>query len=124
MLLYPRFHTLVKEDLDSANITVEELVVPQGRRAKIVQMALIDLVEGCLRELAKTLPGYGGDQEDRTELSFEAVLGKEFEAAIRRHLEPAWHQVGFKTRQLVAEIRTLRSLVKCYPASHLCCEML
>lgn len=39
-----------------------------------------------------------------------SVLG-EFDSIIRQHLESDWHRVGFKTKQLLKEIRTLRNIL-------------
>ena len=39
-----------------------------------------------------------------------SVLG-EFDSIIRQHLESDWHRVGFKTKQLLKEIQTLKSIL-------------
>ena len=39
-----------------------------------------------------------------------SVLG-EFDSIIRQHLESDWHRVGFKTKQLLKEIRVLRNIL-------------
>lgn len=39
-----------------------------------------------------------------------SVLG-EFDSMIRQHLESDWHRVGFKTKQLLKEIRILRNIL-------------
>lgn len=41
----------------------------------------------------------------------EKALFKSFDVIIRRQLDPIWHRVSHKTKQLVSDLKTLRSLL-------------
>lgn len=41
----------------------------------------------------------------------EKALFKSFDVIIRRQLDPIWHRVSAKTKQLVGDLKTLRSLL-------------
>ena len=48
------------------------------------------------------------------ELTVENAFFKSFDSLIRNQLDPIWHRIGFKTKQLVNDLKTLRKLLK-YP---------
>jgi len=50
-------------------------------------------------------------QLDTADLTLENGLFKSFDVIIKRQLESVWHKTGPKTKQLVADLRTLRSLL-------------
>ncbi len=113
VLLYPRFHQVVKSELDYANVEVSELLLSQSARSRIVQMALVDLIDISLKELIRINPfldQVGSDQGGML-VNFDAVLGRQFDVIVRQQLEPVWHQISFRTRQLVSELATLRALL-------------
>lgn len=66
--------------------------------------ALAELVDGCIKELRKL------ERLDTTDLTPSQGLSSSFDETIRRQLAPIWHTVSPKTRQIVADLRTLRSL--------------
>jgi len=41
----------------------------------------------------------------------EKALFKSFDVIIRRQLDPIWHRVNSKTKQLVGDLKTLRNLL-------------
>lgn len=41
----------------------------------------------------------------------EKALFKSFDVIIRRQLDPIWHRVSSKTKQLVGDLKTLRNLL-------------
>ena len=51
-------------------------------------------------------------QLDTDELTVENAITRDFEKIVRMHLDPVWHQLGAKTRQLVADIKTLRLVLE------------
>lgn len=115
VLLYPRFHSHVKEELDGSGLEIEELVLKPSQRTTIVQMALVSLIESCLKELVKLNPfletvSFG--QEGESMATLGALLGRQFDVLVKQQLEPVWHQIGFRTRQLVTELATLRALLQ------------
>ena len=45
------------------------------------------------------------------ELSVESALGRTFQKQLQAELDPIWHQLSWKTKQLVADLRTLRTVI-------------
>lgn len=128
ILVYPRFHSLVKEELDTVDLEVTEMILKGSQRTTIIQVALVDLIESCLRELVRLNPfltpelsadiqSLGGTSVEFA--SLDGLLGRQFDSIIRQQLEPIWNQVSFRTRQLVSELTTLRSLLMYKPGFYL-----
>lgn len=72
--------------------------------AALVYEALADLVDGCMKELRKL------ERLDTADLTPTNGLSSAFDENIRRQLAPIWHTVSPKTRQIVTDLRTLRTL--------------
>lgn len=51
-------------------------------------------------------------QIDADEITVENAIGKAFDQTIRLQLDPIWHQLGQKTRQLVSDLKTLRLILR------------
>ena len=51
-------------------------------------------------------------QVDTEEITVENAIGRSFDQIIRHQLDPIWHQLGPKTRQLVTDLKTLRLILK------------
>lgn len=49
---------------------------------------------------------------DVADLTVDEGLFKEFDEIIRSQLDPIWHKVGQKTRQLVQDLQSLRKLLQ------------
>ncbi|KAG0501147.1 hypothetical protein HPP92_001219 [Vanilla planifolia] len=62
-------------------------------------------MDACLKELRKT------NKVDVEDLTVENGLFKSFDEVVRRQLDPIWHTLGKKTKQLVSDLRTLRKLL-------------
>lgn len=45
------------------------------------------------------------------DFTVEKALFKSFDVIIRRQLDPIWHRVSAKTKHLVSDLKTLRSLL-------------
>ena len=41
----------------------------------------------------------------------ESALGRAFQKRLQAELDPVWHQLSWKTKQLVADLRTLRTVI-------------
>ena len=41
----------------------------------------------------------------------ESALGRTFQKQLQAELDPVWHQLSWKTKQLVADLRTLRTVI-------------
>lgn len=72
---------------------------------KGIQAAVLDAMDACLKELRRT------NKVDVEDLTVGKGLFKSFDEIVRRQLDPIWHTLGKKTKQLVADLRTLRKLL-------------
>lgn len=50
-------------------------------------------------------------QLDLDDLNVENAYFRSFDAIVRRQLDPVWHKVGPRTKQLVSDLATLRRLL-------------
>ncbi|KAE8818498.1 DNA repair endonuclease UVH1 [Hordeum vulgare] len=103
--LWPRFHVLAAADLERSPPEVIDVRVPMTNPMAGIQAAILDAMDACLKELRRT---YKVDVED---LTIDKGLFKSFDEIVRRQLDPIWHTLGKKTKQLVADLRTLRKLL-------------
>lgn len=74
---------------------------------KDVQNAILECVEASIGELKKANTGIGMD-----DWSTDNVLHKSFDAIIKRQLDPVWHRVSYRTRQIVNDLSVLRSVLQ------------
>ncbi|XP_039141382.1 DNA repair endonuclease UVH1 isoform X2 [Dioscorea cayenensis subsp. rotundata] len=103
--LWPRFHVLVSADLEKDPPEVVDVRVPMTAAMKGVQSAALEAMGACLRELRRT------NKVDVDDLTVENGLFKSFDEIVRQQLDPIWHTLGKKTKQLVNDLKTLRKLV-------------
>ncbi|KAF9398341.1 hypothetical protein BGX21_007907 [Mortierella sp. AD011] len=106
--LWPRFHVTVTESLESHATDVIEIRQPMTKAMKAIQSAIIDCIDVCLQELRRSSSAIELDMEDFT---VEKALFKSFDVIIRKQLDPIWHRVSSKTKQLVGDLKTLRNLL-------------
>ncbi|KAK2724738.1 hypothetical protein QYM36_001283 [Artemia franciscana] len=106
LYLWPRFHKDVSDCLNQCKPEVIELQLKQTPAMLSIQTACLDLIHYSTKELKKTNPSL--DLED---ISVEAALSKSFHKILQLQLEPVWHQLSSKTRQLVADLKTLRTIL-------------
>ncbi|OKL63304.1 hypothetical protein UA08_01474 [Talaromyces atroroseus] len=105
--LWPRFHVTVAESLEGRRkAEVIELEVPMTDKMREIQNAIMECVETSISELKKANSGL--DMEDWT---LDSALHKNFDVAIRRQLDPIWHRVSFRTRQIASDLTVLRAIL-------------
>ncbi|GKB37355.1 DNA repair endonuclease UVH1, partial [Tanacetum coccineum] len=63
-------------------------------------------MDACLKEMRKT------NKVDVEDLTVENGLFKSFDEIVKRQLDPIWHTLGKKTKQLVSDLRTLQKLLE------------
>ena len=102
--LWPRFQVQVASDLEANPSEVIDVQVPLTGAMKGVQVAVLGAMDACLKELRLS------NKVDVEDLTTESGLFKSFDEIVRRQLDPVWHTLGMKTKQLVADLRTLRKL--------------
>eukprot|EP01087_Luapelamoeba_hula_P023275 TRINITY_DN8522_c0_g1_i1.p1 TRINITY_DN8522_c0_g1~~TRINITY_DN8522_c0_g1_i1.p1 ORF type:complete len:734 (-),score=91.37 TRINITY_DN8522_c0_g1_i1:433-2613(-) len=103
--LWPRFQSVVSTSLERHQPEVIELDQPLTPSMQAIQDAVVEVMQACLDELKET------NLIDVSELTVENGLFKSFDTIIKRQLESVWHKTGPKTKHLVADLKTLRSLI-------------
>ena len=79
-----------------------------------IQTAILDLMSFTLQELKRLNPSLNGtfskdpNEESEERLSVENAISKTFHKTLQQELEPIWHQLSWKTKQLVSDMKTLR----------------
>ncbi|MCJ1293664.1 hypothetical protein MMC34_005219 [Xylographa carneopallida] len=105
--LWPRFHVTVAKSLEGQKqAEVIELEVPMTESMRDIQNAILECVEVSISELKKA--GTGLDLDDWT---LDSALHRSFDVIIRRQLDPIWHRVSYRTRQIVNDLTVLRSVL-------------
>ncbi|XP_078438167.1 restriction endonuclease, type II-like superfamily protein isoform X2 [Wolffia australiana] len=102
--LWPRFQVQVAADLEAGPPEVVNVQVPMTGAMRGIQSAVLGAMDACLKELRLS------NKVDVEDLTVENGLFKSFDEIVRRQLDPIWHTLGMKTKQLVADLRTLRKL--------------
>ncbi|KAL4993799.1 hypothetical protein BDV10DRAFT_189633 [Aspergillus recurvatus] len=105
--LWPRFHVTVAESLEGhRKAEVIELEVPMSDKMREIQNAVLECVELCIGELKKANTGL-----DMADWTVDSALHRNFDISIRRQLDPMWHRVSFRTRQIVSDLSDLREIL-------------
>lgn len=105
--LWPRFHVSVAEALEgNRKAEVIELEVPMSTKMREIQNAVLECVDISIAELRKSNTGL-----DMEEWTLDSALHRNFDVMIRRQLEPIWHRVSFRTRQIANALRDLRGIL-------------
>ena len=103
--LYPRFHSVVAESLGRNPPDVIEIEQPLSPNMASIQQAIIVAMEACLKELKKSAKNL-----DTSELTVKNAMLKSTHVAIKRQLDPTWHKLSPKTKQLVEDLSVLRQV--------------
>ena len=107
--LWPRFHVSVAESLEgNRKAEVIELEVPMSDKMREIQNSVLECVEISITELRKSNTGL-----DMEEWTLDSALHRNFDIIIRRQLDPIWHRVSFRTRQIVSDLTNLREVLQC-----------
>ncbi|MBE3112537.1 MAG: hypothetical protein IMZ46_18845, partial [Acidobacteria bacterium] len=106
--LWPRFHVTVAQSLEGRRKKAEviELEVPMTEGMTDIQNAILECVEISIQELKK-----GNTGLDMGDWNIDTALLKNFDVIIRRQLDPNWHRVSWKTRQIVGDLTVLRGML-------------
>ncbi|KAL7796511.1 MUS38-like protein [Trichoderma ceciliae] len=105
--LWPRFHVTVAQSLEGKKkAEVIELEVPMTDSMRDIQNAIMECVEVSIHELKK-----GNSGLDMDDWNLDSALLKNFDVMVRRQLDPNWHRVSWKTRQIVNDLTILRGLL-------------
>ncbi|KAI9809328.1 MAG: hypothetical protein M1825_002620 [Sarcosagium campestre] len=105
--LWPRFHLSVAKSLEGRKkAEVIELEVPMTDAVSEIQTAILECAEISYQELRKTNAGL-----DLDEWKPDMALHRNFDLAVRRQLDPVWHRVSAKTRQIANDLTVLRQML-------------
>lgn len=105
--LWPRFQVAVSRSLEGKKqAEVIELEIHMTEAMKDIQNAILECVEISIHELKKINTGL--DMED---WNLDSALLKNFDVIIRRQLDPNWHRVSWKTKQIVNDLTVLRGML-------------
>ncbi|VBB73513.1 Putative DNA repair protein rad16 [Podospora comata] len=105
--LWPRFHVHVAQALEGKKkAEVIELEVPMTNAMRGIQVAIMECVEVSIHELKKGNTGL--EMED---WNLDSALLKNFDVLVRRQLDPNWHRVSWKTKQIVGDLTVLRGML-------------
>jgi len=113
--LWPRFHSTVASVLSTHQPEVVELQLEMTPKMQDVQASVLDLISFTLKEIKRLNPS----MVDREELTVENCVSKSFHKSLQRELLPIWHQLSFKTKQLISDLKTLH-LVLSYLTQYDC----
>ncbi|KAL4433054.1 hypothetical protein ABPG77_006481 [Micractinium sp. CCAP 211/92] len=105
LYLWPRFQAQARQDLEARPPQLVELSQPMSAAMGLMYEAITELMDACVKELKRS-----NNKLDTTDLTVDQSLFRNFDELVRRQLAPIWHTVSPKTRQIVADLRTLRSL--------------
>lgn len=95
----------MSQDLERNPPEVVDVRVPMSPYMRGIQKAVIEVMDACLKEMRNT------NKVDVDDLTVENGLFKSFDEIVRRQLDPIWHTLGKKTKQLVSDLKTLRKLL-------------
>ncbi|KAA1477388.1 hypothetical protein DENSPDRAFT_933679 [Dentipellis sp. KUC8613] len=104
--IYPRFHVAVKDSLERKRADVIELHQPMTDAMKTIHLSIVECMTTTLSELKRS-----NTTLELDDLNVENAYFRSFDAIVRRQLDPVWHKVGPRTKQLVSDLATLRRLL-------------
>nr|CAD7406806.1 unnamed protein product [Timema cristinae] len=124
LYLWPRFHATVHSSLEKLKVgrayppqpcrvalpvrlpSVVELHLEMTPAMLQIQTALLDLMNFTVKEMRRVNPSL-----DMDDLTVENAISKSFHKVLQLQLDPIWHQLSSKTKQLVADLRTLSHIL-------------
>lgn len=105
--LWPRFQVTVAQSLEGRKkAEVIELEVQMSDSMREIQNAIMECVEVSIGELKKSNSGLEMD-----DWNVDSALHKQFDLVVRRQLDPVWHRVSWKTKQIVNDLTVLRGML-------------
>ncbi|KAI0819608.1 hypothetical protein BC628DRAFT_1401839 [Trametes gibbosa] len=104
--IYPRFHAEIKESLDRKTPDIVELHQNMTEAMSEIHHGIVQCMTTTLAELKRA-----NSQLDLDDLTIDNAYFRSFDMVVRRMLDPVWHKVGPRTKQLVGDLATLRRLL-------------
>ncbi|PQE21241.1 putative MUS-38 involved in nucleotide excision repair protein [Rutstroemia sp. NJR-2017a WRK4] len=105
--IWPRFHINVAQALEGKKkAEVIELEVTMSESMRDIQNAIMECVEVSIGELKK-----GNSGLEMEDWNVDSALHKQFDIMVRRQLDPVWHRLSWKTKQIVNDLTVLRGML-------------
>ena len=106
--IWPRFQLTVAKSLEGRKkAEVIELEVAMTESMRDIQNAILECVEVSISELRKADTGLELD-----DWTLDSALHRSFDVIVRRQLDPIWHRVSYRTRQIVNDLTVLRNILQ------------
>lgn len=106
LFLWPRFHALIQKNLKAYEPVSVEFHIPLSPKLTLIQTHILDLMNFIVKELKRINPFV-----DLGEVTVENCVIKQFQKILQAQLDVIWHQLSSKTKQLITDLKTLRSLM-------------
>lgn len=107
LFLWPRFRLEVVDALEKHHQPeVIEMSLRMTPHMKAIQSAVLVCMNTCLAELKKSCPTL-----DTAQMTLENGLFASFDMVIKSALDPEWHRIPFRTKQIVNDLGVLRKLL-------------
>uniref|UniRef100_A0A0K2T0T9 DNA repair endonuclease XPF n=2 Tax=Lepeophtheirus salmonis TaxID=72036 RepID=A0A0K2T0T9_LEPSM len=110
LILCPRFQIDVCSTLEKNPPEVIELHLHMTTEMLTLQTAILDLMDFTLKEIKRINPQLYSEDDEVT-LKVENAISKSFIKNLQRELDPIWHRLSWKTKQLIQDMKTLRTLL-------------
>uniref|UniRef100_A0A1Y1JT47 DNA repair endonuclease XPF n=2 Tax=Photinus pyralis TaxID=7054 RepID=A0A1Y1JT47_PHOPY len=104
--IWPRFHSTVVQSLRAREPQVIELQIPISDTMAKIQTCILDLMNLTVKELKRV-----NKTVELQEITVENCLTKQFHKILQSQLDCIWNQLSTKSKQLVADLKTLRHLI-------------
>ncbi len=105
--LWPRFRVEVNDGLEKyVQSDVIELSLALDNNMKIIQSAILVALNTCIQEMKKSCPTV-----ETSDWTLENGLFHAFDLKIRNQLDPEWHKVPFRSKQILNDMGVLRKLL-------------
>lgn len=106
LYIWPRFHASVQRSFRPYESPAVELHVPISASQTRIQNNVLDIMNLMVREM-KRLNRF----VDLQEVTVENCITKRFHKIMQSQLDCIWHQLSGQTKQLLADLKVLRSIM-------------
>lgn len=106
--LWPRFRERLDTCLKKTQLDVVELFVSMDDDMIGIEGAIVDALTACVNELKSACRSVDLDDID---LSKDVAQAAFVDVRVRRSLQPHWHRLSAKAKQLVVDLGTLTNLL-------------
>ena len=106
LYLWPRFRKEVNDSLNRNTPDVIEITTTLSPYMKEIQNNILELIRASLKEITKL-----NIIEIEEDLNVDSFLLKSFDISLKHKLEPHWDKIGKKTKGLITDLQTLRTML-------------